>query len=113
MKSIFYILFFLSSPWFALSQTSNDTCKWEIPTTITMDCEFGKDYQFSVTCACETKDFSLSIFNRWGKIVFESKDINDFWDASQRESDTFFWIIAGTYKDGEKFKKQGTVVLIR
>jgi gliding motility-associated-like protein len=42
----------------------------------------GKNDQFSSGLDCETENYHLSIFNRWGALVFESTHQNLTWDGS-------------------------------
>jgi len=64
--------------------------------------------------------FQMLIFNRWGEIIFESKDKGLFWDGSYRGEPmpigVYPWII--TYEgDSEAYKgpykKEGSVTVIR
>lgn len=61
--------------------------------------------------------FSMTIYNRWGEIVFQTKDPAQGWDGKYRgmeqRSDIFIWQIALTTKQGEKMSAKGTVMLIR
>jgi len=62
--------------------------------------------------------FHLSIFNRWGQVVFNSDNISKGWDGringEQQASGTFVWY--ATYKkeqNGKTIQRKGTVMLIR
>ena len=63
------------------------------------------------------KQYHLSIYNRWGQLVFTSKDPATGWDGTMRgipqNSDTYVWICSYQL-DGENAKvEKGTVMLIR
>ncbi len=65
-------------------------------------------------------DFSLTIFNRWGEIIFYATDITEGWDGTYKgeEMPTGTYPFIVTYKGIESefagpFKKQGSVTLIR
>ncbi len=62
----------------------------------------------------------LRIYNRWGELVFKTKDIEECWDGSvlnrsrQHPPGTYFYILNVTYGDtGEKNTVSGTVTLIK
>ncbi|MDD4214386.1 MAG: gliding motility-associated C-terminal domain-containing protein [Bacteroidales bacterium] len=62
--------------------------------------------------------FNMLIFDRWGKKVFESDDIEKGWDGKVngkllRESGVYTWVV--TYKDitKRKHKQSGSVLLLR
>lgn len=60
-------------------------------------------------------NYSILIFNRWGKKVFESSDIDAPWDGENSNAGTYFYIIE--YDDpclnGEKQIKKGTLQLFK
>lgn len=64
-----------------------------------------------------SKDYKLSIYNRWGMRVFETSDINDSWDGlvngQPAASDAYVWVVEGLYEGERKFTESGTVTLLR
>lgn len=61
--------------------------------------------------------FEIKIFNRWGKVVFESTDIFFEWDGKTKSgrdaSDgVYFYMIEGNFR-GTEFKRRDNVHLIR
>ena len=90
-----------------------DTCKIIAPKQVTIDCMNGNDYQFLLECNCQVEEVQLFIFNRWGEVLFETDDINYFWDASNEESGTYIWLVKGAYTNGNYFEERGTVTLIK
>ncbi len=65
------------------------------------------------------RDYSLSIIDRWGQIIFESTDMNEGWDGkitlSDRLAETGLYMYVLRVKDGsgEEITKRGHVTLIR
>lgn len=61
--------------------------------------------------------FEMSIYNRWGEVVFNTKDINTFWDGkfkgSTLQTGTYSYIISAYGKDAQILNKTGTVNLFR
>jgi gliding motility-associated-like protein len=57
------------------------------------------------------------IFDRWGELVFESKDINDGWNGLfkgvQAKSDVYVYYVEALCINGETTIKKGNVTLIR
>jgi gliding motility-associated-like protein len=63
------------------------------------------------------KSFELRIFNRWGEVVYETRDMNAAWDGnfkgSPAPSDVYVFIATGYGRKG-KFKTiKGNVTLLR
>ena len=60
---------------------------------------------------------TLQIFNRWGGIVFETRNIRSGWDGTFKGKElnpgVFIYHITGDFLDGNTFDKVGTVTLIR
>ena len=57
------------------------------------------------------------IFNRWGEMVFETKDINVGWDGtykgSEQDMETYVYQTKAVMLNGEPMEKGGEIVLIR
>lgn len=69
---------------------------------------------------CSINRYNFSIYNRWGKKVFESLDATEFWEGNNDELTidlgVYFWVLSyETVEDGESITKyqQGNVVLLR
>lgn len=62
-------------------------------------------------------DYKLSIFNRWGEQLFESRDLSIGWDGYFNgklcQQDAYVWKASGTFFDGRTFEQVGTVTLLR
>ncbi len=65
-------------------------------------------------------DFHLYIFNRWGEIIFESKDPGEAWDGTYNgqlmPAGVYPWIMRYTGDNpdyNKKIKQQGSVTIIR
>lgn len=56
-------------------------CGVYIPNTFTPD-EDEFNQVFKIKTDCSFYDFHLEIYNRWGEIVFESYDADEFWDGN-------------------------------
>ena len=62
-------------------------------------------------------EYRLSIFNRWGELIFESNDPNIGWDGYYRQvlckQDVYVWKVEGKFINGQEFVKTGDVTLLR
>lgn len=60
---------------------------------------------------------SLKIYNRWGNLVFESRDRDKGWDGKTQgkpqPNDSYVWICTGTDYNGRTFSTKGIFTLIR
>lgn len=63
------------------------------------------------------KTFEMKIYNRWGKKVFETTDINKGWDGTDngtpQPEETYVYAAKITYTDKKSEKKEGYVLLMR
>ncbi|MDD5570387.1 MAG: gliding motility-associated C-terminal domain-containing protein [Bacteroidales bacterium] len=57
--------------------------------------------------------FSMMIFNRWGKKLYETNDIDAGWNCDACPDGTYYYIIKATGKDGNEYDFHGYVGLIR
>jgi gliding motility-associated-like protein len=57
------------------------------------------------------------IFNRWGQMLFETKDINQGWDGQFKGKaqplGVYVYMVEAVTNTGKKFTKQGNITLIR
>jgi gliding motility-associated-like protein len=65
----------------------------------------------------EAEKLEFLVFDRWGKLVFESDNVDFGWDGSfkgkQVESGVYFYSVKMTLVDGREILKKGDVTLIR
>src|SRR5450631_1598143 len=63
------------------------------------------------------RQYQLTIFNRWGQVVFESKDPTTGWDGRFRnvdqESGAYIWICTYQFEAEASVNARGIVVLLR
>jgi gliding motility-associated-like protein len=77
---------------------------------------FGPVYD----CELTIEQFSLSVFNRWGQLVFETSDPNTKWDGTfrgkEQPSDTYAWVAGAAYLlEGQRvnLQRRGQIMLLR
>ncbi|MFT5921739.1 MAG: gliding motility-associated-like protein, partial [Flavobacteriales bacterium] len=70
--------------------------------------------------AADVRDYRLTIWNRWGNLVFETENTEDFWDGSNNGSDHYAQNEVYTYRveyngtcNAEKILVTGNVLLMR
>ncbi len=71
---------------------------------------------FSPIFNYETSEYYLRIFNRFGSLVFESKDPNYGWNGYFNNKPapiaTYIWECSGKFTDGQVFVKRGNLTLL-
>ncbi|MBI3500470.1 MAG: PKD domain-containing protein [Bacteroidetes bacterium] len=67
--------------------------------------------------AAYVEDFNMQIFDRWGELIFETKDIKIGWDGYYRgklcQQDVYVWKASVKFIDGRTLTKAGDVTLLR
>jgi gliding motility-associated-like protein len=62
-------------------------------------------------------EFEMQIFNRWGELLFETKDVRQGWDGYYRgqlcQQDVYVWRVKVTFLDGGEMTDIGDVTLLR
>jgi len=61
----------------------------------------------------EYHSYEFSVFNRWGDILFETTDINDWWDGANSQHGTYSWAVVIVDELGALRKKTGEVLMIK
>jgi gliding motility-associated-like protein len=101
----------------------DDQLIFYVPNAFTPDNDlFNQTFQPIFTSGYDPTDYSLQIFNRWGEIIFESKNTEIGWDGSYGKNheipivqdDVYTWKINfKTSKNDERKDFVGHVTLIR
>jgi len=64
----------------------------------------------------QVDEYHLMIFNRWGELIFESKNRDIGWDGyhngKQAKQDVYVWKLRGKYTNGKELNESGDVTLI-
>lgn len=62
-------------------------------------------------------EYELSIYNRWGEMIFRSNELSKGWDGYFNgklcQQDAYVWKANVTFFDGRKYNKTGSVTLLR
>ena len=65
----------------------------------------------------DVETFNLQIFNRWGQLVYETKDINTGWDGRFNGTivpeGIYTWVAKGRFLSGKEYTKSGQIFVIR
>ncbi|MEN9640658.1 MAG: hypothetical protein RLZZ262_2527 [Bacteroidota bacterium] len=94
-------------------------CDWHlyIPNTFTPDNDGINDTWKPVTY--NIASYHLRVFDRWGIVVFESKDLNEHWTGNILDgayygmNDAYNYVISYTTHTGEVFQEKGSVIMLR
>jgi gliding motility-associated-like protein len=94
-----------------------DHCLIAVPTAFTPNND-GLNDIFKPHNALKADNYEFKVYNRWGQLVFVTKDWRMGWDGKlnglQQGADVFVWMLSYIHRDTKKpvFQK-GTVMLIR
>ena len=63
-------------------------------------------------------DYIFTIFNRWGQVVFQTRDMSEGWDGStpnskEAQEATYVYVVSVRDGGGTEIQKRGTVTLLR
>lgn len=92
-------------------------CNILVPTAFTPNSDGKNDYLFP-TNAFAADNLVFRVFNRFGQVVFETKDWRRQWDGNvngqPQNSGTYAWSLSYTLRStGRQYVFKGTTVLIR
>jgi large repetitive protein len=95
----------------------NGVCNLYVPNSFTPNGDTKNDV-FKASYGDNVTQFHLQVFNRYGQIIFETKDKNKGWDGtfkgSRQPYDGYVWLIQYKTAVNNKMQKlQGSVLLIR
>jgi gliding motility-associated-like protein len=80
--------------------------------------EHNNSFKWTFTSGFDSFDFHVEIYNRWGEMIYESYDPNDYWDGTYSHSPVpsglyNYTIHFGNKKDDGTYEFAGSVNLIR
>ena len=85
-----------------------------IPNTFTPDGDGDNDRFGPVGLRMEKyESYAFYIYNQWGERIFETEDINEWWDGADSQHGSYTWAIVIKDELGAIRKKVGEVMLIR
>ncbi|GAB4093948.1 T9SS type B sorting domain-containing protein [Flaviaesturariibacter terrae] len=93
------------------------SCFIDVPTAFTPNND-GLNDRFHVLNAVKALDFQFLVYNRWGQLVFESRNWKEGWNgklgAIEQASGVYVWYARYVDRDtGKPVLRKGTVLLIR
>ena len=93
------------------------SCTVYVPNAFTPNGD-GLNDVFRIANGVKTEKFNLKIFNRWGHLVFETKNWKQGWDGRYKEqlqaTGTFIWLMQYTdTRSNKAVEKKGSMTLIR
>ncbi|MEL6867247.1 MAG: gliding motility-associated C-terminal domain-containing protein, partial [Bacteroidota bacterium] len=98
-------------------------CELQFPNAFTPNGDGNNDTFGPATedCMPTVQNYQISIFSRWGDLVFESRNVDDAWDGMELgealPSDVYVWFAQyeelGADGEFEQLKAKGDITLIR
>jgi gliding motility-associated-like protein len=77
----------------------------------------GKNDYFKIIAADGYRFIKFQVYNRWGEIVFDAKDVGNGWDGTFKKlsqpAGPYVYVLELQTTTGKKIIKTGTVILIR
>lgn len=94
-----------------------NNCFIAVPTGFTPNGDGVNDYLYPNN-AIKAEKLEFSVFNRWGQLVFHSRNWQEKWDGKinglPQASGVYVWFLSYTHRDtGQKVFQKGTTTLIR
>ena len=99
------------------SLTVLNNCQIAVPSAFTPNGDGLNDY-LSPHNALKADKLEFKVYNRWGQLVFLSRDWRQKWDGRVngifQSSGIYVWMLSYTHHDtGQQVFQKGTVMLIR
>lgn len=99
--------------------TVKDVVIYYVPNTFTPDGdEFNNEFKPVFASGFDPQSYTLTIFNRWGEVLFESHDTNVGWDGTYSDSlvkeGVYSWKISfKSLENDKKYTDQGHVNILK
>lgn len=101
----------------SLSGNANITSPWKnclvvIPSAFSPNGDGNNDV-FRPKIYDAVKNYQMSVFNRWGGLVFRTNDPNAGWDGAQQLSQSFIYVCTFDDRNNERKEFRGALMLIK
>jgi gliding motility-associated-like protein len=97
-------------------QVQNCDCKIFIPNVFSPNGD-GNNDTYGIQLACQTAQYSLSIYNRYGQRIYQSTSPTAAWDGTYNgqplDAGTYFYYIKLKGPTGTEMEHKGDIMLIR
>ena len=90
-------------------------CTYAIPNLFTPNGDGVNDF-FSISVNCSVMDFEAEIYDRWGALMYRSKDPNRIWNGSDASMGTYVYRIRMSLFNGRELEtilETGAITLVR
>jgi gliding motility-associated-like protein len=105
------------------SSLSNEACALHepilfIPNAFTPNGSYNPEFKPVLTFT-DPASYFFQIYNKWGEVIFETKDVNQSWNGTFNNSgsdcpqDIYIYLIEFISADGEEYSKRGKITLLR
>lgn len=89
-------------------------CKLEFPKAVSgTETEEKPAYWVAISSNCPIKKVNVSVYNRWGELMYETTELNHIWAGKNSETGTYNVVVSGEYSTGEPFKMTGSVTYFK
>lgn len=119
MMRLFFIFLFLTTMNLCFSQTKTDTTKngfFSYSNVMTPNND-GKQDTWSFDYIVQPDSFKLTIYNRWGNVLFETSKVNFVWDGTDDKKKKIptgiYMFKAELYYNEQKKSFTGSINLIQ
>jgi gliding motility-associated-like protein len=94
----------ITSPW--------QNCLVVIPTAFSPNGDGNNDV-FKPKIYDAVKNYQMSVYNRWGGLVFRTSDPNAGWDGANNQPQAFIYVCTFNDRNNEKKEFTGSLMLLR
>jgi gliding motility-associated-like protein len=79
--------------------------------------DYSNDVFYPILITGDLQDYHIEIYNRWGVLIFQSRDVNVGWDGYYKEKlmkeDIYVYRVTGRLNSGKKINITGDFLLMR
>ena len=113
LSVLIVISFFFVSTRLKAQEDCPNVCNITVPSNITPDGDDISSGLLVIKSDCSFKKYELTIFNRWGVVVFDSKKPDNYFSAEDVEEAVYLWQLKATMCNGNKRTERGYVTVLK
>jgi hypothetical protein len=111
MKRTLVLITFLFSCGILFAQQTSEPCIIKTPSQLEKEAD-SDQIRVHFESICPIRDLEITVLNRWGNVLYISKQLDHLWQGKDKNPGTYFFTIKGTFQDGSKIDQNGFFQLL-
>lgn len=89
------------------AQEKMDSCMIQVPNMFKKEGCGDQQIHMSFESSCTILDVEITIYNRWGNVLYTSNQLDHLWQSKEKDPGTYYYKITGRFSNGKEMNQNG------